>query len=261
APTAGVWALPFVYLYALQIYFDFSGYTDIARGLGLLFGFRWPDNFNLPYLAGSVQEFWQRWHMSLSQWLRDYLYIPLAGSRRGRWRTNINLMLTRLLGGLWHGASWTFLLWGGLHGLYLIFHKCWAATRLRAWLVRPGIVAACWQVVAVVLTFHAVCLAWIFFRLANLSDAVICVRKCLTFAPGRMLVGTGADPSLWCLLAGYGALAALLLGATRVAQRFEGFRVRPAWRGAAWGMAVALFLLAVLLTPVGQKTPFIYFQF
>ena len=114
--TAGVWALPYIYLYALQIYFDFSGYTDIARGLGLWFGFRWPENFNWPYLATSVQDFWRRWHMTLSRFLRDYLYIPLGGSRGGPLRVAAALMVTMLLGGLWHGASWSFMLWGGLHG-------------------------------------------------------------------------------------------------------------------------------------------------
>ncbi len=128
--TAGVWALPYVWLYALQIYFDFSAYTDIARGLGLMFGFRWPDNFNLPYLAASVQDFWRRWHITLSLFLKDYLYIPLGGSRHGPWRTALALMATMLLGGLWHGASWSFLLWGGLHGAFLVVNRLWADTAL-----------------------------------------------------------------------------------------------------------------------------------
>jgi len=136
ASTAGVWSLPYVYLYALQIYFDFAGYTDIARGLGLLFGFRWPENFDMPYLARSVQEFWRRWHMTLSLFLRDYLYLPLGGSRCGLLRTCCNLMLTMLLGGLWHGASWSFMLWGGLHGCYLIINRLWSGWPFRAGSIR-----------------------------------------------------------------------------------------------------------------------------
>lgn len=129
--TAGVWSLPYVYLYALQIYFDFSGYTDIARGLGLWFGFRWPENFNWPYFATSIQDFWRRWHMTLSRFLRDYLYIPLGGSRHGVSRALSALMLTMLLGGLWHGASWSFMIWGGLHGLFLCINYLWAKTSLH----------------------------------------------------------------------------------------------------------------------------------
>src|SRR5206468_4139958 len=108
-----------LYAYAFQIYLDFSAYTDIARGVSRWFGIELPENFRDPYLATSVTDFWRRWHMTLSHWLRDYLYVPLGGNRRGRLRTYANLLVTMLLGGLWHGASWTFLVWGGLHGLYL----------------------------------------------------------------------------------------------------------------------------------------------
>jgi D-alanyl-lipoteichoic acid acyltransferase DltB (MBOAT superfamily) len=143
---------PFVYLYAFQIYFDFSGYTDIARGLGLLFGFRWPENFNAPYLAGSIREFWSRWHMTLSRFLRDYLYIPLGGNRHGRWRTQVSLLVTMLLGGLWHGASWNFLLWGGLHGSYLLVHRRWAQCGLRDRLLAlTGPRAFLWRAACVIL--------------------------------------------------------------------------------------------------------------
>ena len=114
-----------IYAYAVQIYADFSGYTDIAIGIALLLGFKFPQNFDSPYAAVSVQDFWRRWHMTLSRWLRDYVYIPLGGNRKGARRTYVNLLLTMLIGGLWHGAGWTFVVWGGLHGLYL------AAGRLR----------------------------------------------------------------------------------------------------------------------------------
>ncbi|HDR68090.1 MAG TPA: MBOAT family protein, partial [Bacteroidaceae bacterium] len=115
-----------LYGYSLQVYVDFSGYTDIATGVALLLGFRLPKNFNSPYKATSVANFWKRWHISLSSWLRDYLYIPLGGNRKGRFRTEVNLMITMLLGGLWHGASWQFMVWGGLNGIGLIIYKLWS---------------------------------------------------------------------------------------------------------------------------------------
>ena len=145
-----------VYGYALQIYCDFSGYSDMAIGVALLLGFSLGENFNLPYRAASVTEFWRRWHISLSTWLRDYLYIPLGGNRKGKIRTNVNLFATMLLGGLWHGASWNFVFWGGLHGTALVLDKFWLRlnikpTRFTHWL-------------GVIFTFHFVCLSWIFFR-------------------------------------------------------------------------------------------------
>ena len=120
-----------VLAYALQIYCDFSGYTDMAIGTAHLLGYRLAQNFNMPYLAVNPSDFWRRWHMSLSGWLRDYLFIPLGGSRGGEWRTRRNLMLTMTLGGLWHGASWTFIVWGVLHGLYLVVHRIYRQLRER----------------------------------------------------------------------------------------------------------------------------------
>ncbi|MDQ1428482.1 MAG: alginate O-acetyltransferase complex protein AlgI, partial [Acidimicrobiaceae bacterium] len=133
---AGVEALFGVYAYAIQIYADFSGYTDIAIGLALLLGIQFPQNFNAPYAAATLQDFWRRWHMTLSRWLRDYLYIPLGGSRRGRARTYVNIMITMLLGGLWHGAAWTFVAWGALHGIGLVVER-WRGERPPA-PVGPG---------------------------------------------------------------------------------------------------------------------------
>jgi D-alanyl-lipoteichoic acid acyltransferase DltB (MBOAT superfamily) len=262
--TAGVWSLPYVWLYAVQIYFDFSGYTDIARGLGLLFGYRWPDNFNLPYLAGSVQEFWRRWHITLSLFLRDYLYIPLGGNRGGWWRTTFNLMVTMLLGGLWHGASWSFLLWGGLHGLFLVINRLWGAcslrTRLQA-LTGPG--AWLWRVACVVATFHCVCLAWCFFRLTSFSESLVCVGKWFVFDTDKLLVGGANDASLWLLLAGYGMAALLAHQCGKMAWQSlrEPRRADPLMRGFLWGTAVTLLLLAMILSPGGEKPAFIYFQF
>ena len=150
--------------YAFQIYFDFSGYTDMAIGLGLILGFRFPKNFDSPYRARSITEFWRRWHMSLSRWLRDYLYVPLGGNRKGRRRTYVNLMLVMLLGGLWHGAAWTFVVWGALHGGLL------AVERLRRDQGKeplPGPPA-----LHMAATFLLVLVGWVFFRADGLGDAL-----------------------------------------------------------------------------------------
>jgi alginate O-acetyltransferase complex protein AlgI len=257
--TAGVWSLPYVYLYALQIYFDFSGYTDIALGLGLLFGFRWPQNFDRPYLATSIQEFWRRWHMTLSRFLRDYLYIPLGGSRYGPVRTCLNLMLTMLLGGLWHGAAWSFLIWGGLHGTFLIVNRVWSGTRARECLRdSEGIVGYLWRLFCLTLTFHCVCAAWCFFRLTEWTQSIVCLEKCLSFDADKMLVGQAGNVSLWLLLALYLALCNMLQAMKRIAEVGE---TRPTAEGAMWGTVTGVILLALVLSPGGQATPFIYFQF
>jgi alginate O-acetyltransferase complex protein AlgI len=154
-----------VYGYTIQIYCDFSGYTDIAIGVALLLGFRLNINFNSPYKAESISDFWRRWHISLSSWLRDYLYIPLGGNRKGKVRTYINLMITMLLGGLWHGAHIKFIIWGGLHGLGLAWHKLWENIspfkHKRNWWL---------HFISVVITFHFVCFAWIFFRASSMEN-------------------------------------------------------------------------------------------
>jgi D-alanyl-lipoteichoic acid acyltransferase DltB (MBOAT superfamily) len=262
--TAGVWSLPYIYLYALQIYFDFSGYTDIARGLGLLFGFRWPENFNRPYLAASVQEFWQRWHITLSRFLRDYLYIPLGGSRQGPLRTSINLLITMLLGGLWHGASWSFMIWGGLHGLYLVVHRAWSRSRWRSLLPTTGLPVLVIRLAAVALTFHCVVFAWCFFRLTVFSASLVCIEKAFVFEPGKMFFGGTHDLSLGLLLTAYGLLAWLASSARRWPWLLDTparLALLPALRGFLWGFAAGLLILAVLLSPQGERPPFIYFQF
>ena len=179
-----------VYGYALQIYCDFSGYSDMAIGIALLLGFRFPINFNSPYKSDSVTDFWHRWHISLSTWLRDYLYISLGGNRKGKLRTYINLVLTMLLGGLWHGASWNFVVWGGLHGAALALHK-----GLRSLLHRPKQYRSTgWRkVAAVLITFHFVCLCWIFFRNSTFDGSISMISQIFTsFHPelaGQLFVG------------------------------------------------------------------------
>jgi alginate O-acetyltransferase complex protein AlgI len=161
-----------VLAYTLQIYFDFSGYSDMAIGLSRLFGIRLPENFDSPYKARSIIDFWRRWNMTLSRFLRDYLYIPLGGNRSGKFRRYMNMIITMLLGGLWHGASWTFVVWGGLHGVYLSINHAWRSLGLRPWLPSWPL-----RLVATGLTFIAVLVAWIFFRADSLETA------------GRMLAG------------------------------------------------------------------------
>ena len=156
-----------IYAYAVQIFADFCGYTNIAIGIALLLGFQFPQNFNSPYSAVSLQDFWRRWHMTLSRWLRDYLYIPLGGSRKGTFATYRNVMITMLLGGLWHGAAWTFVAWGAIHGIGLCIERAvgWRPTTRRAqWFGR-------------LLTFNVVCLAWVFFRADSFGRAWQILRR------------------------------------------------------------------------------------
>jgi alginate O-acetyltransferase complex protein AlgI len=263
--TQGVWSLPYLYLYAFQIYFDFSGYTDIARGLGLWFGFRWPDNFNWPYLATSIREFWRRWHMTLSRFLRDYLYIALGGSRRGPLRTAVNLMMTMLLGGIWHGAGWSFALWGLLHGTYLLMNHGWRALPLQAKLMRlQGVAAYAYAALSMAVTFNAVCLAWGFFRLTNFDDALVCVQKLVVFDIDKAVAGGAADRGLWLLLAAYAIATAVAMLVSRgasvsaVGRQLAG---APTLHGFCWGIALGMLVLALTLAPSGQNLPFIYFRF
>ena len=157
--------------YAMQIYFDFSGYCDMAIGISILFGVRLPLNFNSPYKATSIVDFWRRWHMTLSRFLRDYLYIPLGGSRRSRPRRYLNLMITMLLGGLWHGAAWTYVAWGGLHGFYLVVNHAWNFILKRAG-QKEAPAGPLLRAVSVAITFAAVTAAWVLFRASSFASAM-----------------------------------------------------------------------------------------
>jgi alginate O-acetyltransferase complex protein AlgI len=160
--------------YSIQIFCDFSGYSDMALGLAKILGFDLPINFRMPYIATSLTDFWRRWHISLSSWLRDYLYIPLGGNRRGVGRTYLHLLITMTLGGLWHGASWNFVIWGVLHGLGLAVHKAFATVRSRWHWKGDDIVT---RVVSWAVTYLFVCLCWVFFRAQSFGDAMTCLLK------------------------------------------------------------------------------------
>jgi len=238
-----------VYSFAFQIYFDFSGYTDMARGLALLLGFELPLNFKEPYLSRNPAEFWRRWHITLSEWLRDYLYIPLGGNRRGVSRTRVNLLLTMLLGGLWHGAAWNFVIWGGLHGLLLAAHR---AISGGATVEGEGLR---WRdAPKVLLLFQVVCLLWIFFRASDFDAAMAIL--------GRLLTSdyTSTWPVLQCLVIGF---CLVLHGIERLA-RVHVVRMREALGGVAGGAVEAVVMgivvgLVILLGGSGEE--FIYFQF
>jgi alginate O-acetyltransferase complex protein AlgI len=225
----------------LQIYFDFSGYSDMAIGLGLMFGLRLPFNFDAPYRAVSVRDFWRRWHMTLSRFLRDYLYIPLGGNRCGPTRQAVNVVLTMLLGGLWHGANWTFVVWGGLHGVGLAVNHLWSGTGLR--LPKP---------LAWALTMLFVMFAWVLFRAASFSGALSVLR-------GMAGLQGLAMPSLtneWIAALVIGGLVATI---GPPSQRFALTLLRPS----PWAAVPAGILLSWLLLLIGGRLPnvFIYFQF
>jgi D-alanyl-lipoteichoic acid acyltransferase DltB (MBOAT superfamily) len=240
------------YGFAVQIYCDFSGYTDIAIGCALLLGFRFPQNFNAPYTATSLQDFWRRWHMTLSSWLRDYLYIPLGGNRGSRTQMYRNIMITMLLGGLWHGAAWTFVIWGGIHGLGQSVGHFRRSRREAAGLPpqRSGPLAVAWQRFA---TFQVVCFAWIFFRANTFNDALTIV--------GRLSTTWGqASPLVrWpVVLAVLAALAMQYLPRDLPARAQEAFaRLGLVAKGA---VLAGCLLVITTLGPPGVA-PFIYYRF
>lgn len=254
-----------IYAYAVQIYADFAGYTAIAIGVALLLGFEFPGNFDRPYAARSLQEFWRRWHQTLSRWLRDYLYIPLGGSAHGLRRTQRNLLLTMLLGGLWHGAAWTFVVWGGLHGVGLLVerrHQARVATArdpsphgqddARAHLVPPvPDVRPLPPLVAWLVTFHVVCLGWVFFRAPSFGVAMQVLGNL-----GGSRAEVSVSPSVVLLVA-----VVLLVQQVPDAPRA---RMLRAWDDLPPPVHVtALALLLVVLGVFGPEgvAPFIYFQF
>lgn len=249
APTSygGPDLLLAAYGYAIQIYCDFSGYTDMAIGLAGLLGFRFPLNFNQPYRSATLQEFWRRWHISLSSWLRDYLYKPLGGSRHGRWLTYRNLLITMLLGGIWHGAAWKFLTWGALHGAGLAVERAAAAPIARAMQMPVG------RLVLTLVTFHFVCLCWIFFRAEDIDVATLYLQS---IVQGWHTPPTQAGGFVMTLIA---AGLALQFTPPDLRDRLSSALARlPVWAGGAVTGAAVAFIEAI--GPAGIA-PFIYFRF
>ncbi|MEB3357321.1 MAG: MBOAT family O-acyltransferase, partial [Synechococcales bacterium] len=248
--------------YTIQLYFDFSGYSDMAIGLGLLFNFHMPVNFNSPYKALSIVDFWRRWHITLSHFLRDYLYIPLGGSRKGEARRYVNLTTTMLLGGLWHGAGWTYVVWGGLHGLYLSINHGWRKLGIPL----PPVVS--W-----LLTFTAVVVSWVLFRAATFGDA-IAILQAMVGASGIVLPTEFQASYPWLgqlglqfgqldymptyvgqsflILASLIGIVVFFPNTQELVKRFE-----PNLR---WVFAIG-FVAAVCLVSMNQVSEFLYFQF
>jgi D-alanyl-lipoteichoic acid acyltransferase DltB (MBOAT superfamily) len=238
-----------VYGYAVQIYCDFSGYTDIAIGSALLLGVRFPKNFNSPYKATNLADFWRRWHISLSTWLRDYLYVPLGGNRGAPGATYRNLMITMVLGGLWHGASWTFVFWGFLHGLGLGVTRAWERTRAERGSGKGGPVAAA---LGTLLTFHYVCLAWIFFRAPTFKQAMLILKQLATLTTFR----PNLPPVVVAILT-IGIFSHYVPEAAYERARSRFIELPAPLQGAL------LFGVAVLLHEAASTAavPFVYFQF
>jgi alginate O-acetyltransferase complex protein AlgI len=278
--------------YTLQLYFDFSGYSDMAIGGALLFGVRLPLNFASPYKSHNIIEFWRRWHMTLSRFLRDYLYIPLGGNRLGEPRRYLNLMIAMLLGGLWHGAGWTFVIWGGLHGLYLVINNVWQALRERLGFTRS---TALGRGVARTLTFGCAVLAWVFFRAQGFAAARTMLSAMFVGGSANLTGGAAAHPAwqrmsalermfphdlvdpytaigwiaaLW-LIAWFGPNTQQIMARYRPVLEHRAIdamdfgnrwlRWRPSY---AWSAVMALLSAAALVTLwIGSNADFIYFQF
>lgn len=226
--------------YTMQIYFDFSGYTDMALGLAYLFNIKMPYNFDSPYQSNNIIEFWRRWHMTLSRFLKDYLYIPLGGNKLGKPRKYLNLMMTMLLGGLWHGAGWTFVIWGGLHGLYLCINHGFRAMKIELhWLM------------ARLITFTAVMVAWIFFRAKDLGNALNILYGCVG------LNGIDLHPKYATKVEVYYLLLALIAVNVLPNSIYLANHLRPQVKWLVLTIAIAL----ISLTMIDNPSEFLYFQF
>ena len=242
------------YAFALQIYGDFAGYSDVARGSSRLLGIELPLNFEQPYLSRNMTVFWRTWHISLSNWLRDYLYIPLGGNRGGTtFLIYRNLMATMLLGGLWHGASWTFVVWGGLHGVYLCVHRWYTSRPGGPGAIHNRVSRFRWgDVLPALGTFQLVVLAWIFFRAESFTQAFDVIGGIVTFQGG--LTENGAI-FLVCLL------AAVTIAIDIAQRNSETHTPMLAWTPALQGAVYGIFVVAIVLFSGGETVPFIYFQF
>ena len=233
--------------YAMQIYFDFSGYSDMAIGLGRMLGFRFPENFNYPYISASVREFWRRWHITLSVWFRDYLYIPLGGNRRGSARTGLNLLIVFLLCGLWHGAGWNFVLWGLYHGLFLVIERI------------PFLKGKRMKIVGIPLTIVIVLVGWVFFRTGTPAEAWSYLRAMVGFGGS---VGISDVTRKTVLLAFAAGVAGCVPWLPRLKQKIKGNpRREQIAEILSVAGAISILVLSVILLAGGTYNPFIYFRF
>jgi alginate O-acetyltransferase complex protein AlgI len=273
------WGWLAILAYTLQIYYDFSGYSDMAVGLALLFGIRLPVNFRSPYQAASIVDFWRLWHITLSRFLRDYLYIPLGGNRLGERRRYINLMVTMLLGGLWHGAGWNFLVWGGLHGVYLSINHLWREWRGDPRASTPGLAT---KGLSWLITFFAVVIAWVFFRAKTMAGAWLMLGGLFGFEAGHSTYSPPGILRLMGLPILVGEERLLLIGSCAVLLAlaialylpnvpqifgYREYRQAPehgpfvSWRpNAVWALVTALALTSSLFG-MWQRLEFLYFQF
>lgn len=243
-----------VIAYSIQIYCDFSGYSDMAIGVAKTFGYDLCKNFNMPYLAKNPSEFWKRWHISLSSWLQDYLYISLGGNRKGRARTYINLMLTMLLGGLWHGASWQMVFWGALHGGALILHKAFRSTSDRYRLaVKNDILKRITTVASVISMYLFTCLGWVFFRAQSFPDAITIISRILTNADGVQYY------YVFTFIYGLIIAAAFAIGARK--NNGDGFYPLLDFSKFRSKVLILIVILLMLMFFYAGDTAFIYFQF
>jgi alginate O-acetyltransferase complex protein AlgI len=250
-----VWSA--VIAYSLQIYCDFSGYSDMAIGMSNIIGIDLPENFNMPYLALSPIEFWRRWHITLTRWLRDYLYFSLPGLRGSRWRRYRNAGITALLGGLWHGAGWTFVVWGGLHGLAVGANHWWRARRERLGRAPGssfGIRAACWLA-----TYLFVCITWVLFRSRSFTIAAVVLEKMAGFAPGG--IEWFYSPFAMVLPLVIGGHIVGIMAARRPSNSISGVYALLPLPGFAGAFLATCWILALLLFGATGAHPFIYFQF
>lgn len=246
-----------VYGYAMQIYCDFSGYSDMAIGIALLLGFWFPRNFDSPYKSATITEFWRRWHISLSTWLKDYLYISLGGNRKGKLRTYVNLMITMLLGGLWHGAAMKFILWGGLHGVALAIHKFFMNLFPNAFKQQGDMMPRWRRIIGIVVTFHFVCFGWIFFRAKDMATAKNVISQIFTDFNISLIPD---------VVYGYIAVFSLILVGYVlhfVSTRTENVVAQRVIRMPLWGFALVTTGLIWIVMQIKSSgiQPFIYFQF
>jgi alginate O-acetyltransferase complex protein AlgI len=247
-----------VLAYTFQLYFDFSGYSDMAIGISLMFGIFLPLNFNSPYKAVSIVDFWRRWHMTLSQFLRDYLYIPLGGNRHGRLLRYVNLMITMLLGGLWHGAAWTFVVWGALHGVYLCFNHAWSNYGPKA----PPRFARIADIAGAALTFLAVVIAWVFFRAPDMATAFSVLSRMAdpsNIAFGRVEMVYALFVAAYAALAWFAPNTQEIMGYDHknrsVGENLRAQRMRPLF------LYATAAVLALGILGIQQHSEFIYFRF